>query len=128
MLRIIISITTIVSLCLLIVLLNVTTPATAGPFGILSIFFFAYLLSLGVVTFFIYWISRIVAHLSTGLITKKPIVALTVKTAYYYSSVIAAVPILLIGLQSVGAIGVYEIILVSIFVIIGCLYVSKRVH
>lgn len=128
MLRIILSITTVVSLCLLTVLLNVTTPATAGPFGILAIFFFAYMLSLGVVTFFIYWTSRIVAHMSAGLITRKPLEAMTLKNSYYYSTIIAAVPILLIGLQSVGAIGFYEFILVSVFVIIGCLYISKRVQ
>lgn len=128
MLRIILSITTVVSLCLLTVLLNVTTPATAGPFGILAIFFFAYMLSLGVVTFFIYWASRIVAHMSAGLITRKPLEAMTLKNSYYYSTIIAAVPILLIGLQSVGAIGFYEFILVSVFVIIGCLYISKRVQ
>lgn len=128
MLRIILSIIALVSLCLLTVLLNVTTPATAGPFGILAIFFFAYLLSLSVVTFLIYWVSRIAAHLSAGLITKKPYEALTLKNSYYYSTIIAAVPILLIGLQSVGAIGIYEFILVFIFVIIGCLYISKRVR
>ncbi len=127
MLRIILSIIALVSLCLLTVLLNVTTPATAGPFGILAIFFCAYLLSLSVVTFLIYWVSRITEQLSTGLITKKPYEALTLKNSYYYSTIIAAVPILLIGLQSVGAIGVYEFLLVFIFVVIGCLYISKRV-
>ena len=128
MFRIIISITTVVSLCLLAVLLNITTPATAGPFGILLIFFFAYMLSLGVVTFFVFWASRIVEHLSAGIITKKPYAALTFKNSYYFSTIIAAVPILLMGLQSVGAIGIYEFILVFVFVVIGCLYISKRVQ
>jgi len=127
MLKIIISILSGISLCFLVVLLNVTTPATAGPFGILSIFVFAYLLSLGVVTFFIYFFSRAVSQMSAGLISKKPIVPLTFKNSYYYSTIIAAVPILLIGLQSVGTIGIYEVILVLFFVVIGCLYISKRV-
>lgn len=127
MLKIIISILSGISLCFLVLLLNVTTPATAGPFGILSIFIFAYLLSLGVVTFFIYWSSRAVSQMSTDLISKKSIVPLTFKNSYYYSTFIAAVPILLIGLQSVGNIGVYEVTLVLFFVIIGCLYISKRV-
>ena len=128
MLKIIISITTAISLCLLIVLLNITTPATAGPFGILSIFFFAYLLSLGVVTHILYWSSRIIARLAVIFIARRPFEALTFKYSYYYATVIAAVPILLIGLQSVGAVGIYGVLLVTIFVIIGCLYVSKRIR
>ena len=128
MIKIIIAIITVVSFCLLTVILNVTTPATAGPFGILAIFFFAYLLSLGVVTYFIYWINRIIARLSTILTVRKPFVPLSFRSSYYYSTIFAAVPVLLIGLQSVGAVGIYEFLLVLIFVVIGCLYVSKRVR
>lgn len=128
MLRKIILLITIVSLCLLIVLLNVTTPATAGPFGILIIFVFAYFSLIGLMTNFLYWISRLIAHLSTGIVTRKPFEPLTLKRSYYYSTVVAAAPIMLIGLQSVGAVGFYEFLLVFIFIIIGCLYISKRIH
>lgn len=128
MLKRIIMITTIVSLCLLIFLLNTTTPATAGPFGILAIFIFAYLSSLGVVTYFLYGISRIIAHLSTVFIARRPFERITLRRSYYYSTIIAAAPILLVGLQSVGAGGVYGFLLVLFFVVIGCLYVSKRTH
>ncbi len=128
MLRIIISTTTVASLCLLAVLLNITTPATAGPFGILVIFVFAYLSLLGVVTYFLYGISYVVAHLSTLFVVRRPFEVLTLKRSYYYSTVIAAAPVMLIGLQSVGTVGIYEFLLISIFVIIGCLYVSKRIR
>ena len=128
MLRIIISTTTVASLCLLAVLLNITTPATAGPFGILVIFVFAYLSLLGVVTYFLYGISYVVAHLSTLFVVRRPFEVLTLKRSYYYSTVVAAAPIMLIGLQSVGTVGIYEFLLISIFVIIGCLYVSKRIR
>ena len=124
----IILITTILSLCLLIVLLNVTTPVIAGPLGILAIFIFAYLSLLGLVTYFLYWSNRLIRYLSKFLALRKPLNKLVFKRAYYYSTILAAAPIMLIGLQSVGSIGVYEIFLVSIFVIIGCLYVSKRIH
>ena len=128
MLKKIIPLTTVLSLCFLIVLLNVTTPAMAGPFGILSIFIFSYLLLLGVVTYFLFFISRLIRHLSSFFIFSKPTNELTFKRAYYYSTILAAVPIMLIGLQSVGAIGIYEVSLVILFIIIGCLYISKRVH
>ncbi len=126
MLKKLILTTTIVSLCLLVVLLNTTTPTTAGPFGILAIFVFAYLTSLGVVTFFLLTISRIIAHLSVAFMARRPLEGFSLKRSYYYSTVIAAAPILLIAMQSVGAGGIYEFILVILFTAIGCLYVSKR--
>lgn len=112
---------------MLVILINTTTPASAGPLGILGIFLFAYLLSLGVVTYFIYGISRVVAHLSAAFTVRRPIGAFSLRQSYYYGTVIAAAPIMLIGLQSVGAIGVYEVLLVALFVGIGCLYITKRV-
>lgn len=118
----------IVSLCLLAVLLDTTTPSSAGPFGILAIFIFAYLVSLGTMTYLLYGTTRIVAHLASAFTVKKPLRAMPFKRAYYYSTVLAAAPILLIGLQSVGAIGIYEFILVLLFSVIGCIYVTKRIN
>ncbi len=119
---------TVASLCLLIILLNAVTPTSIGPFGVLAVFAFAYLSLLGVMTFFVFYISRIVTHLSAAFTVKKPIQALSFKKSYYYSTIIAAAPIMLIGLQSVGSIGFYELLLVAIFVIIGCVYITKRTH
>ena len=128
MLKTIILIISLSSMLLLAVLLNVTTPATAGPFGILAIFIFAYLSSLGVMTYFLYLLNRMMAYISTMFVTRKPYIALSFRRSYYYSTIIAAAPIMIIGLQSVGATGLYESMLVLVFVIIGCLYISKRVQ
>lgn len=128
MLKLFISISTVIGFTLLAVLLNITTPATAGPFGILIIFIFAYISLLGVVTLVLYASSYVVAHLSTALIPRKPFEPLTFKRSYYYSTVVAAAPIMIIGLQSVGAVGIYETMLVLFFVFLGCLYISKRVR
>ena len=128
MLKIIISIITVASFCGLVFLLITTTPVTAGPFGILAIFVLAYLVLIGLVAFFLYGMSRIIAHLSVAFISKKPFIALDFKQSYYYSTVIAAAPIMLIGLQSVGSVGIYEYILMLFFIVIGCLYVSKRIN
>ncbi len=128
MLKIIISITTLVSLCFLVMLLNTTTPANAGPFGILAIFIFAYVMLIGIISYIVYYASRIISRLSIIFRARRPYEVLSFKHSYYYSSVIAALPILLIGLQSVGAIGIYELFLVIFFAVIGILYVSKRVR
>lgn len=128
MLEKIILVITVASLCLLVILLNVATPTGIGPFGILAVFAFAYLSLLGVMTFLIFSISRIVSHLSSAFTVKKPIRTLSFKESYYYSTVVAAAPIMLVGLQSVGSIGPYESLLIVLFVVIGCVYITKRAH
>jgi len=120
--------TTIICISLLSLLISTTTPATAGPFGILAIFISAYLSAIGLSTYIIYFFSRITAHLVSVFSVKGKMEALSFRRSYYYSTVIAAAPILLIGLQSVGAVGVYEFLLVVLFVVIGCLYITKIIR
>ncbi len=128
MLQKIIILTTIVCVVLLSVLIGATTPATAGPFGILTIFITAYLSAVGIATYVIYGAGRLIAHLVSVFGVKGKLGKLSFRRAYYYSTVIAAAPILLIGLQSVGAVGIYEFLLVVTFVVIGCLYITKIIR
>lgn len=128
MIKTLITIVTIFSICLLAVLLNVTTPLTAGPFGILIIFIFAYIALVGIFAYLLRATSLVIARISATLAPRKPIEELTFRRSYYYSTIVASGPIMLIGLSSVGSISIYEILLVIIFIIIGCLYVSKRIN
>ncbi len=127
MTRIIISIVTIFSICILAILLNITTPLSSGPLGILMIFVFAYLSLVGIFAYILYISSKVISHLSTTFVPRKPMETLSFRRSYYYSTVFASGPIMLVGLSSVGSIGIYEIFLIIIFIIIGCLYVSKRI-
>ena len=127
MIKIFIPVTITTSFCLLLILLNITNPVTAGPLGILAIFFCSYLLLTGVLAYIFHWGSRVIAYLSVVFMMRKPIEGLNLKRSYYYSTVVSAAPIMLVGLQSVGSVGIYEVSLVLIFIVIGCLYVSKRV-
>lgn len=116
------------SLCVLSLMLTFTSPASAGPFGLLVIFITAYLTFLGVISFFLFGMNRLIGMLSTGMTLKKPFLPMGFKKAYYYSTVLAAAPVMLIGLQSVQSIGIYEVILVVIFEVVACLYVSRRMR
>lgn len=116
------------SLCVLSLMLTFTSPATAGPFGLLVIFITAYLTFVGLISFFLFGINRLIIMVSSGMTVRKPLRAMEFKRAYYYSTVLAAAPVLLIGLQSVTSIGFYEVILVVIFEVVACVYVSKRMH
>lgn len=116
------------SLCVLSLMLTFTSPATAGPFGLLVIFITAYLTFVGLISFFLFGINRLILLISGGMTLRKPLHVMDFKRAYYYSTVLAAAPVMLIGLQSVQSIGVYEIILVLIFEVVACVYVSKRMN
>jgi hypothetical protein len=109
-------------------MLTLTTPASAGPFGLLVIFVSAYLTSLGLVSFFLYGISRLITYVSASFTVRRPMQPLSFRRSYYFSTVIAAAPVMLIGLQSVGSVGIYEFILVSLFIGIGCVYIAKRIY
>ena len=123
-----IAIITVVSLCLLTLMLVTTTPASAGPFGLLLIFISAYLTCLGLISFFLYGISRVIVYASAGFTMRRPIQPMSFRRAYYFSTILAAAPVMLVGLQSVGAIGIYEFVLVVVFEIIGCIYITKRIY
>jgi hypothetical protein len=127
MLKIFISSITLVSLCSLFALLNIFTPASAGPFGILVIFIFVYLSSFGLMTFFLYWASRLILQISTLIAPGRPAKVLSMRRSYFFASILSAAPVMLIGLKSVGAAGLYGYLLIAIFIAIGCLYISKRI-
>ena len=128
MLKRIVAIMTIASLCLLLILLTITAPTSVGPFGILAVFVFAYTSSLGVVTYLLYGVSGMISRLSVAFTVKRPLRAFSFRDAYYYSTILAIAPVMLVGLQSVNTIGIYEFGLVGLFEVIGCLYITKRIR
>jgi hypothetical protein len=122
----IIAISMVAAMVLLTMLLQTTTPATIGPLGILFVFILLYVSVLGVLTFLLFGCSKIVVKIISVFFSRKPIHALSLGRAYYYSSVIALAPVLFIGMQSVGKVSVYEVLLVALFVVIACIYIAKR--
>lgn len=124
----IIATVSLASLVALSLMLTFTSPATAGPFGLLVIFVSAYLSFVGVISFFLFGINRLIIMVTGGAAVQKRLKAMEFRRAYYFSTVLAAAPVMLIGLQSVQSIGFYEIVLVIIFEVVACLYVSKRMR
>ncbi len=115
-----------VSLCLLGVILTQTTPATAGAFGLLILFISAYLAFVGLISFFLYGVSRVLVYATRDMTFKRPLRVIAFSKAYYYAFVLAGAPIMLVSLQSVGSVGWYETLLVIGFVVLGSIYVNKR--
>ena len=127
MLARILSLIGLVSAGLLLILLTTTTPATVGAFGILAVFLLTYIVTLSAFTFIVWILARLANKIGheTHLLRKQYV--FTLKKSYYYSSVLALGPVIIISLQSVGGAGIYELSLVALFIFLGCLYVSRRV-
>jgi len=125
MLKKIIIISSIVALVLLTILLNITNPASAGPFGILILFVSVYVIFVGLITGLICILSKIVSRLSFIFMSRRPIYTISIKNAYYYSTVISLAPVMLIGLNSVGAGSFYSTLLVIIFELISVITYLK---
>lgn len=122
----ILSIGSVIAAFALVFLLNQTTPNQAGPLGVLIIFLLMYIVALGGVTFAIHGGSRLIAKASAPLTVKRPFSVVNLKQSYYFASIIALAPVMLIGMQSVSGINVYDILLVGFFVVIGIVYISRR--
>lgn len=120
-------IATVIAAMLLVIVFQTTVPAAIGPLGILLVFVLMYTLALGVLTFLIFGVSSLLQKsLNLLIAAKKPFQSPTLARSYYFASVIALAPVMLIGIHSVGELGVYDVILVGIFVLISCVYVAKR--
>jgi len=122
----VVAISMVVAVMLLSILLQTTAPATIGPLGILFVFILLYVSVLGVLTFLLFVCSKAVVKVLSSLVVKKKIQPLSLGRSYYYSSVLALAPVLFIGMQSVGEVSVYDILLVVLFVVIACIYIAKR--
>lgn len=123
----VVAISTAASLLALWILLVKTAPATAGPVGILTTFVFMYASALGMLTFLLYGISIATSRVFKSVTGTSRPEAFTLRKAYYYASVVALAPVMLIAMQSVKEVGIYQLLLVASFVVIAWVYLTKRV-
>jgi ABC-type xylose transport system permease subunit len=94
-----------------------------GPLGILAVFVFLYTLLVCAITpviLFFWKVHQRFARQNT------PLIKSSVQRAYYFASVIALAPIILLAIGSVGSVGIYDVILLVLFVIVACVYIAKR--
>lgn len=116
-----------VALVALVLIMQTTTPTTIGPLGVLVVFVLLYIAVLGVLTFLLYGGSYALARMSRSVTVRRPLQALPLARSYYFSSVLALAPVMLVGIQSVADIGVYDVLLVGLFVVMACVYIRKRI-
>jgi hypothetical protein len=112
---------------LLGIIMRSTTPATINPLGIFFVFILMYISVVCILTFLLDKGSAMLARISSAVTVRRPIRALGLVRAYYFSSIVALAPVMLLGMQSVGEVSFYQVILVVLFVGIACMYISKRI-
>jgi hypothetical protein len=124
--RSIVAIISVLSLISVLLIMSFTSPNEISPFGILALFVLVYVFCVGLFTFGLYWSTRVYSYIYSRL-GRRRVNPITFKNSYFFSTVVAVLPVMIIGLQSVGAVSWYSNILVLLFVGLGVLYVSKVV-
>ena len=99
----------------LLIMMNLTTPQSVGPFGVLVFFVMLYLMCFGVMV-------GLVKLVFWGRGKGKE----RAKKTYYYGSVLAFAPVIMVAMGSFGGVGTLEIVLVGLLMLVGCFIVSKR--
>ena len=117
---------TLISFVSLMLFLQTTTPTKAGPAGVLVVFCLLYLSALGFLALSFFWLNRLLVRASRLLRLRRPIQKMRLLHAYYYASVLALAPLMLIGMASVGELGLREILLVAILSVIATVYIRIR--
>lgn len=105
----------LVSTIVLVAMLNFTNPTDVGPLGVLVFFTAIYAVVFGLATWII-WLFRKTMGKRQGMRRKD----------YCYGMIMAFGPIMMLLMQSFGTLSVFTVLLVGIFVFLGCFLVSRR--
>ena len=108
-----------------VVLVHTVTPMSVGPLGILAFFVCLYIATASCCYLVMVAVKRIamrvVQHnMYRGLASVTPL------KLYYYASVVGLIPVTLLGMQSIGGITAWDILLLVLFLSLGCFYIHKR--
>jgi hypothetical protein len=122
----VIALSTLAAAILLVTLLETTNPSSAGPIGLLAVFFLLYVIVLGAMTE-LFWVgSRLFQTVGRRFTSRRPPGRLSLQRSYYFSTVLALGPVMALAMQSIGSFGLYETILIVVFLSVGTLYVARR--
>jgi hypothetical protein len=122
----VIALSTLAAAILLVTLLETTNPSSAGPIGLLAVFFLLYVIVHGAMTELLWVGSRLFQTVGRRFTSRRPPGRLSLQRSYYFSTVLALGPVMALAMQSIGSFGLYETILIVVFLSVGTLYVARR--
>lgn len=118
----IVSLIALVATIFIAVLLNATNPSSAGPFGILAFFTCSYILFICIV----YVIFLVSERIAANFFNFNKVSEKSKYKIYYYSTMISLAPTIYVGMQSMGSVGFFEVMLLAIFELLVCFFIHKR--
>lgn len=124
MLKRIVAFMTVCSIVGVLAIMQSSTPSHSSPLIILLVFLLLYVSVFGVLTFLLYGVRLAVMRIGKGKLNDRTNTLFSRSIAY--GSVLAFLPIILVAVQSIGGLKLYEIILVVVFETVAIFYVYKQ--
>ena len=115
---------TVCSIVGVLAIMQSSTPSHSSPLIILLVFLLLYMAACGVLTFLLYGVRLAVVRIGKGKLNDHTNTLFSRSIAY--GSVLAFSPIILVAVQSIGGLKLYEIILVVVFETVAIFYVYKQ--
>lgn len=116
----------IISALAVVLMLQFTTPQSVGPLGVLAFFILSYVICASFLYLAIGAIIDVAKRVVPSGKWRIYLDGLSGVRQYYYASFIALLPIIFLGMHSVGSVGPIEVGLLALFGLIGCFYISRR--
>lgn len=108
-----------------VVIVHAVTPMGVGPLGILTFFLCLYIATASICYLVMVAARRMVMRLVRRDMHRR-LAAVTPLKLYYYASIVGLMPVILLGMQSIGGVTAWDILLLTLFLGLGCFYVHKR--
>ena len=103
-----------VAVIIILAMINLTTPTSVGPLGVLVFFTMIYIVIYGIVNLFVAIFMKASGKKTGG------------RKDRYYAATISFGPIMLLLVQSFGSLSIVTFGMTLIFVILGCFVINKR--
>lgn len=107
-------------------MMQFTTPHMVGPFGVLAFFICLYIACGCVLYVALFHLFRVMEKVLPRGALRLTLSSMKEVKLYYFASFLALAPVILLGMRSVGEIRLLDAILLVIFQILGCFYISRR--
>lgn len=108
-----------------VVIVHAVTPMGVGPLGILAFFLCLYVATASICYLVMAATRRVVMRVVRRDVHRR-LAAVTPLKLYYYASIVGLMPVILLGMQSIGGVTAWDILLLTLFLGLGCFYVHKR--
>lgn len=116
----------IAALLIALAMMQFTTPRVVGPLGVLAFFVCVYVACACLVYIVLFHGLRLLKKILPKGAVSLAIAHVRELKLYYFASFLALMPVILLGMRSVGEIRVLDVALLIIFQVLGCFYISRR--